>query len=161
MILTKDGKVLTKDGKVLKSASSGGFGKAKLVATGKPIYVTGDNGEQYLGGMFQLDNPIQPNKFYYVKRFDYNYWGFYSAILETYILDGRIESSTAPMSMEENMSDFIVTGTCRIISETSLYLLPPINYTFKPSSNYENMIYIDEADYVEIYELQITFGGNE
>lgn len=161
MILTKDGKVLTKDGKVLKSASSGGFGEAKLVATGKPIYVTENNEEQYLGGIFQLDNPIQPNKFYYVKRFDYNYWGFYSAVLETCILSGRIRSSVAPMSMQENVGDFIVTGNCQIIDETSLYLIPPINYTFKPSSNYENMIYIDEADYVEIYELPINLGGNE
>lgn len=137
--------------------------KAKLVATGKPIYNTDSAyNEQYLTGEFQLDNSLQQDKVYYVKRFDYNYWGFHSAILETYILNGGFESSFAPMTMMENMNDFILTGCCKITENgTKFHLSPPINYTFNPFPNYENMILIDEEDYVEIYELPITLGGNE
>lgn len=159
MILTKDGKVLTSDSKVLTTSSSSNLGQAKLVAKAIPVPTIEDDVEFY-EGYFKTDIPLKANKFYLLKYYSDNFMMCSTAIVTTYLSDsGYVESSRSVLACYESYNENLVPAVI-VASDNSINIYAIDGYLPFPDINGEipNLVF-EPNDYIEIYELPFTLGG--
>lgn len=146
MILTDNGKILiSPDGKVYSGGSSGGD-VAKLVARGT---------YDAEGFCFKLDNPLEQKKLYYV--FVYSGWGYeYSTIL--LVTENNCETPFICRDADDS-NNIICSIYYSQYTEGSLYMIAITPLVDEVSTIFGTSG--DENDYIEVYELPFTIGGNE
>ena len=138
----------------LSASGSSGANVAKLVATG--TLNMSNSSENFLS--YNLTKPLEANKIYFVVRYD----------------DGiGLETSSSFLIIKEYGGGYIkaINGTSIMVFETvnDTLVTAIITYTHSFENhpaiieiiNHDYPLYFSENDYVEIYELPFTLGGNE
>lgn len=136
-----------------------GDNKAKLVASGTPV-PTIEEELVFYEGKFQLDNKLENNKLYFIKLYLDTLSFFTSTIVFTYQYSGRVFSSRGEITISESFDDTLVSATVDV-TETRVYIFPHRGYiTYEDPNDERPQLTLSENDYVEVYELPFTLGGN-
>lgn len=141
-----------------KTYSVGG-GQAKLVATGT-LFEPLSNDYRI---SYSLNNFLEPNKFYYIRRYDAEYGSRFECLITTFMNENRILSfEDVTIKAGNSDTDEIVNCALNYDIYTDYNPEPNIDYAVITIKNDEELpLYKSVDDILEVYELPFTLGGNE